>query len=85
MQKYAATVEVATKDYDGDAVMSHLEGFNTALGFSPRGWASATLTVPADSLYQAASIAVVVVANAFGVEAIACVILTERERDAREG
>ncbi len=85
MTTYAATVEVATQDYDSDAVMDRLGGFNAALGFSERGWASATITLPADTLDQATHIAVVIIANAFGAEAIACEVLTEQERDAREG
>ena len=82
---YAATVEVARQDYDSDAVMNRLASFDAALGESERGWASATITLPAESLDQAAHMATVLVGSAFAAEAIACEVMTEQERDARQG
>lgn len=82
---YAATVEVARQDFDGDTVMSRLASFSAGLGQSERGWASATITLPAESLDQAAQMATVLVASAFGADAIACEVMSEQERDARQG
>lgn len=82
---YAATVEVAKQDYDSDEVMNRLASFHAGLGQSERGWASATITLPAESLDQAAHMATVLIAAAFGTEAIACEVMTEHERDARQG
>ena len=82
---YVATVEVDQRDYDSDAVMDRLASFSAGLGYSDRGFASATISLPAESLDQAAQMATVLIAAAFGSAAIACEVMTEKERDARHG
>ncbi|HYO38478.1 MAG TPA: helix-turn-helix domain-containing protein [Nocardioidaceae bacterium] len=84
MEHYNATVEVAVKDYDADTMMDRLAPHHPAVGKSERGWASATISLPAESVAQAAVTACAVVAAAFGAPALVCVVMTEREFDARQ-
>lgn len=85
MLMYNAVVETATKNYDTDAVLEQLQTFHASLSQSPRGWATARVSLPAESLSQACTIATTVVAAAYGADAIACEVMTETEFDAREG
>lgn len=85
MDMYNATVEVATKQLHVDQAMQALAPFHGTVFESERGWAGATISLPAESLGQAALIAGSVVAGALGAEAIACEVMTEAERDARLG
>lgn len=87
METYNAHVEVNRRtDYDPDRVIDALAEFHAAVGYSPRGFADAQITLPAESLAQACSTAAAVVSSAYGgAEAIACSVMTEKEFMNREG
>ncbi|MGH1563012.1 helix-turn-helix domain-containing protein [Mumia sp. DW29H23] len=88
MQMYNALVEVARKGLDedfADDLIAALEHHHPAVGESPRGWVSARISLPAESLAQASTTAVALVEAATGAAAIACEVATETEFDAREG
>ena len=86
MEMYNAIVEVASKKkIDVDAVMGQLEAFHAALSESQRGWNTAHISLPGESLAQAAATATAVVSSAYGAPAIACEVMTETEFLAREG
>lgn len=88
---YNATVEVATKIGDDDAVidelMDALEPYAGTVGMSRRGYAYGTITLPADNLLQATNRALAIISTAFagvgGVDPIACEVLTTEEFDRR--
>lgn len=91
-QMYNALVEVDRKvdardvheDEFGD-VLQLLAQHHPALSVSPRGWAEARISLPAESLAQASATACVLVGQAFGAEAIAAQVMTEAEFLARQG
>jgi len=89
MQMYNARVEVASRDLTDtttDTAMDALAAFHPSVWQSDRGWAGATISLPAENLAQASAAALAIVAAAFGGSAaIACEVMTEDERDAREG
>lgn len=86
MEMYNAIVEVASKKtVDVDAVMDKLEAFHASLSESARGWNTAHISLPGESLEQATAAAVAVVSAAYGAAAIACEVMTEKEFLAREG
>lgn len=87
MTMYSAHVEVDRRgDFDVDQVMDQLENYHAAIGTSPRGYADAQISLPAESLAQACTTAIAVVSAAFGgAPAVAVEILTEAEFDARQG
>lgn len=86
MRMYNATIEVDHRgDFDVDQVMTQLEAFHPAIGQSRRGLASATISLPGETLTQATAAAVAVVEQAFGVWAVYAEVMTEREFNAREG
>lgn len=90
MQMYNAVVGVERRaselDPDAlDAVMERLGAFHAALGESRRGWASATISLAAESLAQATATAAAVVGQAYGAEPISCEVMTEKEFDLRQG
>jgi three-Cys-motif partner protein len=72
-------------DIDVDRVMGELEQYHPAIGVSPRGYADAQISLPAQSLAQACVTAAAVVSAAYGAAAIACEVMTEKEFDARQG
>lgn len=86
---YSAHVEVDLRgdlaDSTVDRVLDQLADFHPAIGTSPRGYADAQITLPAETLAQACSAALAVVAAAYGAPAVACEVLTEAEFDARQG
>jgi len=83
---YNATVEVAKRrNIDVDKTMAALAEYHPSIGQSPDGYASATISVPAESLAQACATAAAVVSVAYGAEAIACTVMTEAEFLARQG
>ncbi len=87
LEMYNATVEVALRKIDNDGidlVMKRLAQHHPGLGASPRGWLDATISLPAESLAQATVTAVAVISSAYGAAAIACEVMTETERDARD-
>ncbi|WKN47168.1 helix-turn-helix domain-containing protein [Nocardioides sp. Arc9.136] len=89
MDFYTATIDVNRREeLAGDRVdelLEQLATYHAAIGTSPRGFLSATITVPAESLAQATTTALAVVSSAFGAEPIACTVLTTAEHDARQG
>lgn len=86
MTMYSAHVEVDHRgDFDVDQVMDQLENYHAAIGTSPRGYADAQISLPAETLAQACSTAIAVVSAAFGAPALACEVLTEAEFAARQG
>lgn len=90
MQNYSVTIEVndvtPLSGDDVDSINDALEGFAPALSNSVRGYRSASITMPGETLRQAMTAAIAVVEAAFGgVEAITCEILTEAEFDVRQG
>lgn len=89
---YNALVEVESKvdaakvkPGDFDHVLAALEQHHGALSVSPRGWAEARISLPAETLAQATTTACALVSAAFGAPAIACQVMTEAEFLAREG
>ncbi len=87
MEMYNATVEVEKRGARDvvDDVIDKLAAYHPALGDSARGWASATISLPAETLVQACSTAAAVVAAAYGAPALACEVMTETEFLARQG
>lgn len=89
MKKYTATVEVANRqsheEVDVLGAIDKLIGFDGAVGQHPRGWWSATVTVEAETLTQATTIAVALVEAAYGCEALSCEVMPTREWTARQG
>jgi len=85
MTLYNATVETSRRGFDTDAVMDALAAFHPSLSESERGWATATITLPGESLAQATVSALAVVGQAFGAEPVAAEVMTTAEFDAREG
>lgn len=89
MQNYNVNIEVddnttLTAD-DVDRVMDELAEFAPALSNSPRGWRTATITVPGESLRQAIASATAVVEASYGAKAIVVEAMTEPEADVRQG
>lgn len=85
---YSAHVEVDRVQInvdDVDALMGAFEQYHGAIGVSPRGYASAQISLPAETLAQACATAIAVVSATFGAPAIACEVLTEAEFHARQG
>lgn len=89
MNHYTIDIEVQrdsdlTAD-DIDRAMDALAEYGAALGVTPRGHQAARLTVPADSITQAASTAASVAAAAIGGTVIRIDAMTEAEAEARVG
>jgi excisionase family DNA binding protein len=87
--KYFITIEVddltpITMD-DVDRIAEELGAFSPAFGHSARGFRSATISVPGDSMRQATAAAIAVVEAAFSAPAIVCEAMTETEADIRQG
>lgn len=84
---YNAQVEVELRDTAApEQAIDALAEHHPATWQSDRGWCGATISLPAESLAQATSAAVALVSAAYGgAPAIACEVMTEDERDAREG
>lgn len=84
---YNATIEVELRD-PGLEVLDHaleqLADYHPAISISPRGYAEATITLPADSIRQATVTALSVVAGAFTEEPVACTVMTTEEFDVRQ-
>lgn len=87
MQMYNAHVEVNKRGvFDVDKVMAALAQHHPAIGHSPRGFADAQISLPAETLAQAAASAAAVVSWAYdGATAIACSVMTEKEFMNRQG
>jgi excisionase family DNA binding protein len=88
MNHYHASIELESRDVDADRVdilMELLADLHPSISVSPRGWLTVDVTVPAESLRQAASIAIPVVEAAAAAPPIVADVQLEREFDARSG
>jgi len=86
MTEYNATVETSRRDEDpDDALMDALAAYHPSIHTSPRGWLSATITVPAENLTQAAQTALAVVATAARSDAVSIEVMPTAEFDKRNG
>lgn len=89
MNHYTIDIEVArdsdlTHD-DIDRAMDALAEYGASLGVTPRGHQTARLTIPADSITQAASTAASVAGAALGGTVIRIDAMTEAEAETRTG
>lgn len=83
---YSAHVEVdLRKAPDPDALIEQLAPFHASLGMSENGLFAAQISVVAETLPQAAIVAVSVIEAAVGAPVIALELLTEREFNRRGG
>lgn len=85
---YNATIEVDLHDPGLDVLdhaLEQLADYHPAVNISPRGYAEATITLPADTISQATSTAVAVITRAFGEEPITITVMPTKEFDARQG
>jgi excisionase family DNA binding protein len=88
MKQYSVHVELETTVYAAaEKLHEQLAAgdFHPSVGFSPRGWLDAQITLPAESLVQAAQIASAVLRDLTGLDAVAIEVMTEAEFDARQG
>ena len=84
---YNATIEIDLHDPGLDVLdhaLEQLGGYHAAVNISPRGYAEATITLPAETLRQATNTALVLVAAAFSEEPVSCTVMTTKEFDARQ-
>lgn len=84
---YSAHVEVdLRKDVDDhDQLLEQLAPFHAAIGMSEHGLFSAQITVVAETMPQAATVAISVIEAAVGAPVIAIELMTESEFNRREG
>lgn len=86
---YTAVVDVGTREHPDagrvDQVLDQLAPYAGAIGTSPTGLLSATITFPAENLTQAATTAVLIATEALGATAVACSVMTTAEFDTRQG
>jgi excisionase family DNA binding protein len=87
---FSAHVQLADRDVDVDekrleTMLTELADFHPSIGTSPRGWLSARISLPGESISQAASTALAVVQAASRSIAIAIDIMTETEFEAVQG
>lgn len=85
MKMYNAHVEVDTRQVDVDKTMTALEGFHPAVAVSERGFVTARISLPGETLAQATAAALAVIAAATGAVPIVAEVMTEDEFMAREG
>lgn len=92
MEHFTAVVEVAKRGNmtaaEVDQAMDRLTGYPVSLSVSARGYRTARITLPADTIGQAATAALVAVTHGFGVttdQAVSLEVMTEAEADLREG
>ena len=85
MTSYNARIEYATREPVDDHLIHALIDHHPATGRSPRGWAEVTITLPAESLRQAAVTALALAEAALAVEVLAFEVLPSGEHDARLG
>lgn len=84
---YNATIEIDLHDPGLDVLdhaLEQLAHYHPAISISPRGYAEATITLPAENIGQATNTALVIVAAAFAEEPVACTVMTTEEFDARQ-
>ncbi|WP_183092917.1 helix-turn-helix domain-containing protein [Nocardioides stalactiti] len=89
MKMHTTTVELATRDQltddQLDQLMTNLSTLHPAIGTSARGWLEVTVTLPAEHVGQAVTLAVAAIEQAAGHPTVAVTSMTEAEADAREG
>jgi hypothetical protein len=88
MTVYVATIELDRRTDLGKHALelaNALQSFSPAVGTSPTGWLSATVSFPADNLARAIATALGVVEAAAGVPAIGIEVITEQDLAARQG
>jgi len=88
MKMHSITVELDSRDPgadQADQLMTDLEQLHPAVSTSPRGWLTVTITIPAEHVGQAVTLAIAAVEQAAGHPTIAVTAMTETEADAREG
>lgn len=88
MTMYNATVDLELANPGEERALElaeKLQAYHPAVGTSPTGWLSATISYPAESLPQAIATALSVVEAAAGVQAIAIEVMTEKEFDKQQG
>lgn len=89
MKHYTAEVEVTTRGNptpeEVDRAMEALAGYAPSISVSPHGYRAARITFPADTIAQASSTALAVVATALGGDIVRLELMTEEEADRREG
>jgi excisionase family DNA binding protein len=88
MEMYHAFVEVddrtpITPD-DVDELLDKLETYHGAMSVSPRGFRALDLSLPAESMVQAAQTTAMIASAYLRKDAIACQVMTEKEFTARE-
>jgi excisionase family DNA binding protein len=85
---YTAHIELRETVTPARAIALHdrLADYHASVGTSPRGWLSFQISLPAESLSQAITTALAVIAAAVpGVEALHADVMTEAEFDALNG
>jgi excisionase family DNA binding protein len=88
MKMHTITVELDARDITADhadQLVTSLEQLHPAVGNSPRGWLEVTITIPAEHVGQAVTLAIAAIEQAAGHPTIAVTAMTEEEADAREG
>ncbi|UGS26309.1 helix-turn-helix domain-containing protein [Microbacterium resistens] len=89
MEHYTAEVEVAERgpltNEKIDQAMDYLADYAPSLSVTPRGHHSARITLPADSIGQAARTAALLAEHALASTVIRLDVMTEAEADLREG
>lgn len=89
MTHYTADVEVASRgdltEAQTDMAMDYLADYAPAIGVTPRGHQTARITLPADSIGQAARTAALLVEHGLASTVIRIDVMPEAEADARIG
>jgi len=90
MTEYNARIEWATRDGDDDDLVDELVDYHPAISRSERGWVAADLTLPAETLRQAATTALAIADAASaavldGAAVLALEVLPTAEFDQRNG
>lgn len=88
MKMHTITVELDARDVTEDQaeqLLTSLQQLHPAVGNSARGWLEVTITIPAEHVGQAVTLAIAAIEQAAGHPTIAVTAMTEEEADAREG
>lgn len=86
MKMHTITVELDTRDVDqAEQLVTSLEQLHPAVSTSPRGWLEVTVTIPAEHVGQAVTLAIAAAEQAAGHPTVAVTAMTEEEADARQG
>lgn len=88
MKMHTITVELDARDAtesQAEQLVTQLEQLHPAISQSARGWLEVTITIPAEHVGQAVTLAIAAVEQAAGHPTIAVTAMTEEEADARQG